>query len=146
MKDFHFDSRIVELEAAVSAGQTTIESEVVDCAALEAVTFLVAFGAITAGGTCPVQVHGDDESDGSFTQALDQNGDQIKYTTADTDDNKLVKLTVRKTSYRYLRVEIPRATQDSAVRGIWAILHPSAKPATQTSTNIIDGGLWLAAE
>jgi len=56
-------------------------------------------------------------------------------TVADSDDNKITIIEVVHPRERYLRTIVSRATANSTVDGILAVLsHPSKMPTTQDST------------
>ena len=123
--------KIVKVANATVAGQTAINSTPVDMRGYEGVLFMVAAGAITGGGAQSINAAQDVASNGSFTDLAG-----TKVTIADDDDNQVFWLDVYQPSKRYVRLEIARATQNSAFGEIYAILY-GAKQLPETN-NITD--------
>lgn len=125
---------IKKVKAASVAAQTAINSDPVDMAGFEGVLFVVAAGTITTGGAQSINAAQDDASNGSFTDLAG-----TKVTVADDDDGQIFWLDVYQPSKRYVRLEIARATQDSAFGEIYAILYggkqlPAVNNIDDTST------------
>ena len=111
-----------------AAGTTDINGDVVDMANFEEVTFEVAFGAIVSGAVTSVKAQQGQQSDGSDMADLAGTG----ITVADTDDDKLVRLTIVKPQERYVRCVVDRGTQNAVVGSAAAIKsRPRKMPVTQ---------------
>ena len=126
--------KIIKVSNATVAGQGAINSTAVDMTGFEGVLFFVAPGAITGSGVQSINAAQDDASNGSFT---DLTG--TKVSVADDDDNQIFWLDVYQPSKRYVRLEIARATQNSAWGEIYAIMYgakqlPLVNNITDTST------------
>lgn len=132
--------KTVLCKTAVAAGATDItDATAIDTAGYEGVRFIFAFGAITAGAATSVAAASLDTS--SPTAGTD---DLLgsKITVADTDDDKLVILDIRRPRLRYVRPFVKRATQNAVLNCIIAELYghsglyPIAKDATVTAQEL----------
>jgi len=104
---------------AEAAAQTTITpASGIDMAGYETCIFLVHFGTITAGAATSIEVHtsSDDGAVDTYTALL---GSGV--TVADTQDDSIVTVEIKKPLERYLKCIVNRATQDSVVGNIIAI-------------------------
>ena len=125
--------KITKVAAATAGGQVAINSTAVDMKGFEGCLFVVSAGAITAGAATSINAAQDVASNGSFTDLLGS-----KVTIPDDGDNKTYWLDIYQPSKRYVRLEVARATQDSAFGEIYAIqyggksLPESNVTATQT--------------
>src|SRR5690606_8543355 len=75
-------------------------------------------GGITTGGVQSAKLQ-QSSDDGDTDDYSDLEGSSI--TIADDDDNGLVTLDIKRPQKRYLKCVVSRATQDSAVDGIFAL-------------------------
>jgi hypothetical protein len=115
-----------------AAGTATDTSEAIDTRGYEAVLLRMGWGAITSGGaqSFKVQQSSDDGSSDSYADLAGTN-----QTVADTDDNKVFECEIFKPKERYLKVVTSRATQNSAIDFLEAILYnPIRRAVTQDST------------
>jgi hypothetical protein len=125
------EDKVILAKAAQAAGQTAINSDVIDTAGAESVEFLVVWGAITAGGVQSVKLQQGKLSDLSDSADLAGSSQAV----ADTDDNKITRAEIIRPQERYVRAVVSRETQDSVVSAIIAILRfPRVRPITQHST------------
>lgn len=125
------NDKVILAKAAVAAGQTTVDSDPIDTAGAESVEFLVVWGAITGGGVQSVKLQQGAASD--LSDAADLAG--TSQTVADSDDSKITRAEIIRPQERYVRARVLRATQDSVVSAIIAILrYPRVHPITQHST------------
>ena len=121
--------KVTRVSNAVAAGTATTNSTAVDMKGHDAVTFIVAIGAIVSTGT--VTVKGQTSSDNSTFNDL--TGTSQAYT--DADDNKLCILEITKPLERYLRCTIITATANGTIDSVIAIqTAASEEPVTQGST------------
>ena len=115
---------------AVAAGTTAITpSSGVNMAGYSACRFIVSWGAITASGVQSVEVHqsSDDGSSDAYTALAG-----TKVTVADDDDNKLTIIDIQHPGECYLKCIVNRATQNSAIDGIIAMLSMAkTQPASE---------------
>lgn len=131
MRNLLDEVRIQRVSAPVVAGQTDVDSDVVDTQGVAGVAFLVHFGAITSGAATAVKLQQSAASDGSGMADLEGS----KVTVADTDDSKIVPLCVCKPQKRYVRCVVTRATQDSVLNSIVALFHgATTEPVVNGST------------
>jgi len=112
------DVKISRVKAASAAGVTAVNSDGVDMQGFEEVTFLLAAQGITSGGVQSISLSQSDD-DGSTDAYSALLGTGI--TIADDDDNQTFALSVKNPQKRWVRLEIARATQNSAFSEIFAL-------------------------
>ncbi len=112
------DLKITKVKAPSAAGQTEVNSDIVDLQDYEGVVFVTSAGAITTGGAQSIKVEHGDAS--NLSDKEDVSG--LAITIADDDDSQSFELDYRKAK-RYARATILRATQDSAFGEIYAICY-----------------------
>jgi hypothetical protein len=117
VKNLSSSTKLQRVSNAVAAGTTAINSSVVDTARFEGVLFLVMMAAIVAGAVTSIKLQHGDAAD--LSDAADLEGTSVA--VADSDDNKIVYLDVKRPLKRYVRVVVSRATQNAAIDGIVAI-------------------------
>ena len=133
---------ISKVKDASGAGQTGVNSDAVDMQGYEGVLFLVNAGAITSGGVQSINVAQSDDSGGSPDDYSDLLGSKV--TIADDDDNQLFFVEVKNPQKRYVRLEIARATQDSAFGPIYAFLYGAKiRPVNNNVANTITGEVHI---
>jgi hypothetical protein len=131
---------LTRVSNAVAAGTSDVESSAVDMQGFDAVTFIVAFGTITAGSATSVKAQQGALS--NMTDAADLKGTGI--TVAD-DDNQLVLLEIDHPQERYVRCVVDRGTQNAVVDSIIAIqTKAKAEPVTHDSSTVVDSELHHA--
>jgi len=131
MMPFLETNKVVRVSNAVSAGTSDSNSSSVDCSGFNSVTFLDLLGAIVSGGAQSIKVQGSTD-DSTFVDLED-----TAYAIADTDDNKIACVEILKPAYRYLRLVTKRATQNTTIDGVVAILSNAFKvPITADSTTL----------
>jgi len=115
---------------AVAAGVTTVNSDVVDTQGFDGCLFTVHFGAILATAVTSIKAQQGTLADGS--DMADLAGTSVP--VADTDDNALKFLEIKKPRERYLRCVVLRATANSTIDSIDAELYgPGLKPTTHAA-------------
>lgn len=120
-------TRVMNAQAA-SFGDT-LESSVLDMANCQGVVFVAAFGTLSAGAVTKIVAQQGDESDGSDMDDLEGSSVSI---TAETHDNKVLVLEIKKPAKRYVQVNVIRATANAVVDGVIAIQYGQSKvPITQ---------------
>ena len=118
---------------ATAAGTTAINGSIIDMKGFDSVTFIVSFGAITAGAVTSIKAQQGAQS--NLSDAADLKGTSIS--VADTDDNKIVALEIEP-SERYCRVVISRATQNAVVdSGVAIQTKAHSEPVTHDTTTVI---------
>lgn len=121
-------SKRTRVNNAAAAAATNITTGTwLDMEGFDSVQWLAMFGTITSGAATSIQAYASNDSGGSGSVALV--GTQV--TVLDTDDNNCVTLEVtRVPGYRYLQLQINRATQNAVVDGVVAIQYASHKQPT----------------
>ncbi len=128
------DLRVIKVKAASDAGTTEVNSDVVDLQDYQGVLFVVTAGAITSGGAQSAKVEHGDNSE--LSDAADVTG--LSITIADDDDNQSFVFDYRKTTKRYCRLTLLRATQNSAFGEVYAICYGGhVKAINNTVTNAV---------
>jgi hypothetical protein len=114
-----------------AAGTTAATSESVDTAGYDGVEFQVGFGAIVSGAATSIKVQ---QSAAANTGQADLAG--TAQTIADTDDFKVARVCIYRPTKRFLNVVISKATQNSTVDFVHAILYGKVGkiPVTQDTT------------
>jgi hypothetical protein len=128
-------SSLTRFESAVTptagvAGTSAINSTVIDTSNAEGVLFLVRMGTITAGAVTSIKVQQGDAS--NLSDAADLAG--TNQTIADTQDDQIFVVDVKKPIKRYIRLVVSRATQNAVVASAEALVYglrslPFSQPA-----------------
>jgi hypothetical protein len=140
MRNLSSDIKIDKFADASAAGVTAVNSAGVDMQGYESVLFLVNAGAITAGGVQSINAVQSDTVGGSYA---DLAGTKVEI--ADDDDNQAFWVEMARPSKRFVRLEIARATQNSAFGPIWAFrFRPGEKPQNNNVADIITGELHIS--
>ena len=117
----------------VAAGQTAVNSDIVDMAGFEGVRFIAGFGAITSGGVQSLKVQ--QNTANSASGMADLEGSSI--TVNDDDDNQIAISDIFRPTERYLRVAFTRGTQNSAIDFLIAELYGPRKAPISEDTSIV---------
>ena len=130
LEQFLKANKVIRHHGFEGAGMTAITPTAgVDCANFQECTFIVGFEAIVATGVQSIKVQ---QSDDDSTYA-DLAGSSISI--ADDGDNKLYIVSIKEPRKRYLKCIVSRATANSTVNGIFAILSGARKkPVTEDAT------------
>lgn len=125
------EDKVIRVSNAVAAGTSTVDSDPVDATGAESVEFLVCWGAIVSGGVQSVKAQQGQVANMSDAADLANTAQAV----ADTDDNKVTRMEVIRPQEKYLRARVLRATQNSAIDAIIAILRfPKVRPIVQDAT------------
>jgi hypothetical protein len=126
--------KLTKVKDASSAGQTAVNSDSVDMANWDGVIFFTNAGAITSTGVQSINL-AQSSDDSSFSDLAG-----TKVDIADDDDNQVFFLDVFRPVDRYVRLEIARATADSAFGPIYAIRYgPRVLPVNNNVTDVSTG-------
>jgi hypothetical protein len=108
------------LSNAVAAGTSTVNSASVDLedTGARSVLFGILFGTLTSTNVNTITIQGSTD-DVTF---VDYENDDVAFTVPDDQDNKLVLCEIIKPKYRYVRVEVARATANAVIDGIFAAI------------------------
>jgi hypothetical protein len=143
MQNISKQTKLVRHSNAVAAGVTTITpSAGIDTKGFAGCLFIVHWGAIVATGVQSIECHSstDDGAADAYTALLGS-----KVTVADTDDNKITYLDIYHPRERYLKCIVNRATANSTVDAITALLYdPVVMPTTHDATTVSGGELHVA--
>ena len=125
------NSKVVAVEGYNAAGTTDITpSAGVDTAGYGGCMFIFHFGAITASAvtSCKVQQSSDAGVADSYADLEDSGVD-----VADTDDDKVVVIDIKRPRERYLLPIVDRGTANAVLNGIVAVLYGgSGRPDAQS--------------
>ncbi len=126
-------TKYTRVSNAVAAGTTDVESSSVDMKGFNAVSFLVALGAITTGAVTSAKLQGSSD-DSNFS---DLEGTAV--TIADDDDNQVFVLDLDRPRYRYIKCVLDRGTQNAVLDGIVAMQYDAQiEPVTQPATTTVE--------
>ncbi len=135
MSQFLSDNEIKHLTSdgtnyPLSAGTSDVNSESVDMANYDEVTFLVTLGTISSSGSVDVKVQ---ESSNNSDWADLAGSAQAQ--AGDTKSNKMIAVSVRKPLKRYLRLAITRGDGgNSVIQSVHAVLRgPRKSPVSQST-------------
>lgn len=135
---FHNLTKIAEFRRAgnaVAAGSTDSNGTGIDMRGYDGITFIVAFGTITATAVTGIKVQQSDDN-GSSDDYTDLTGSA--QSVADTDSNKIVVTEVFRPTKRYVRVVVTRATANAVIDGIFAILtRPQVGPPLAAHSTLV---------
>lgn len=121
-------SKIVTLitPTAGAAGTSVINSSVIDFANYEGALIIVPVGAVVANAVTSFKFQG------GATSSPTTDIEGTSQTIADTDDDTVKYLDIRRPAHRYGRIVVSRATQNATIGGAVAILYGGRdRPVTQ---------------
>lgn len=107
---------------AVAAGTTSQTSSAVDCKDCDGVSFVAAFGVISANAVTSVKVQQSDD-DGASDAYSDLEGTLSSVLTPTTDNNKCLVVEIVRPRKRYLKLVVNRSTGNAVIDGVVAIKH-----------------------
>ncbi len=130
MQNLGSDIKWGRAKNAVAGGTSNGVSDAIDTAGYGGCLIIIAWGAISGSGVQSTKLS--QNSDGSGTYA-DLEGSAVP--VADDDDNQIVVYDVREPLERYLFAHYLRATQNSAIDGIfYALYNGRTAPAVNGAT------------
>jgi hypothetical protein len=117
------------VSGASAAGTAQVVGSTIDTQGFDSLTVFANIGAVTATGTATLKLMGGDAADGSDKAAIA--GASVVAT--DADGNKKIAIEVHRPSQRYITAVIDRATANSVIVSVEAILFgASQEPVTQS--------------
>ena len=132
--------KLTKVKVASAAAQTAINSDSVDMAGWEGVLFFTTVLAITSAAVTSINAAQAITSGGSYADLLG-----TKVAIADDDDNQTFFLDIYRPREQFVRLEVARATQDSAFGEIYALQYGAKKrPYTQNVTDKVTGELHVS--
>lgn len=136
----NFEMAVVE--AAASAAQTALTSDIIDCSDCDGVIFLALTGDVT--DTCVLGLnveHGDAAGGGDMADTTAT----ATFTAGASDaDSKLIAVEVYKPLKRYVRAVLTRTTANAVVGGIIAIKYGARKPPVTQDATVIASDLSIS--
>jgi hypothetical protein len=130
---FSDDIKIVQAVtiAAGAAGTSAINGTSIDMSGYEGVCFVVQFGAITAGAVTSIKLQQDTVT--GFGSAADIEG--TAQTIADTDDDKVFYIDIKRPREDFVRLVVSRATQNATCSAMAYLYRGRTFPVTH-GTNV----------
>src|ERR1043166_808539 len=122
------DTKIVQAITitAGAAGTSAINGTAIDTSGFDGCLFVVQFGAIVAGAATSIKVQEDTTS--AFGAAADLAGSN--QTIADTDDDKVFYVDIRRQPKQWLRIVVSRATQNATCSAMAYLYRTRSRPVT----------------
>ena len=117
--------------AAGAAAATNINGSILDMEGFEGVMVKVQTGPIVAGAVTSIKMQQDSASGMGAAQDLLGTGQTI----ADTDDNKMFYIDLKKPTKQFVRLVVLRATQDATVAATYEQYGAKKRPVTH-GTNV----------
>ena len=117
--------------AAGAAASTSLNGSILDMSGFENVLMILQTGPIVSGAVTTLKAQEDTAS--AMGGAQDLAG--TEQTIADDDDNKTFYLDLKKPRERYVRLVVPRATQDATVSAVYIQYNGKKAPVTH-GTNV----------
>ena len=122
------------VQAAASAGTSTLTTSVVDMAGYDAATFLCMTGDVTATSVLTLTVKGNTANSTSSPTPVTVKATDALTAGANDTDSKIIAVNVNRPAYRYLFAELTRATANAVVNNIVCIRYKARTlPVTQSS-------------
>lgn len=112
-----------------AAGTSAINGATLDMANFDGVLMEVMFGPIVAGAVTTIKAQQGDLADGSDMSDLLGSSQTI----ADDDDNKTFYIDLKKPEKRYVRLVVPRATQNATLAALYNQYGARKMPTTHGS-------------
>jgi len=134
--------KIVKVLDSQADGQATNNTDIVDTQGFEGVCFITKLGAVTNAGAITMTIQQDTDSAGGTMAAL--SGAQAAIASTSSDAEQSLVVDVFRPRERYARASIVRATQNSEIDAVYAILYgATALPVTQPAT--IDASAFVVS-
>ena len=131
------DVKMTVVEAAATAGTSTLTTDVLDMTGYEGVMFVVLTGDVTDTSVLTLTVKANSANSTSSPTPITQKASDAFTANATTADSKVIFVDVYKPGLRYVFAELTRATANAVIGGIIAIQYGSrSKPTTQDATVI----------
>lgn len=129
--------KVTVVEAAASAGTSTLTTDVLDMSGYEGVLFLAMLGDVTDTSVLTLTVKGNSANSTSSPTPVTQKASDAFTASATSADSKVIFVDVYKPTLRYMFAELTRATANAVVGGIIAIQYgATSKPTTQDASVI----------
>lgn len=124
---------ILTVADSAIAGQTVVNSSIVDVGDCEGVIFICKLGTVTDTAAITLKAQCDDVD--AADNMADISGASAAVASASSDSNKLILLDIIRPTERYVRAVVTRATANSAIESIIAIKYgPKVRPITEDAS------------
>ena len=128
------NTKVTRVLAAVAAGTTVQNGDVLDMQNFEGVMFVAALGTLTASQVTSLKAQQGAASD--LSDAADLEG-TLTGPMADDDDDQLLVLDIQHPAERYVRCVVNRATANAVIDGVIAIQYgPRKMPTVQDTATV----------
>ena len=130
-------TKLDRVNAAVSAGQTTVNSDVVDMLGFDSCLFAVLLGDVTDTSVVKLTIQHGDQSNGSD---MADTTISTSYTAGASDaDNNMLAAEINRPLKRYVRAKVERNTANAEVDGVLAQLaNPDEAPTSHADDLLSD--------
>jgi len=123
------NQKLIRHSGPVAAGTSAIEPTGIDTTGFSRVAFICPVGTIVATGTVTATI----QTSSDNSTFADVSGATVALT--DSDDDSLIALELNSPDERYVRLRIVRATANSDIDGVVALLgDPGTAPVTHDSS------------
>ncbi len=139
--------KMTVVEAAATAGTSTLTTDVLDMTGYEGVMFIALTGDVTDTSVLTLTVKANSANSTSSPTPVTQKASDAFTASATSADSKVIAVDVYKPTLRYVFAELTRATANAVIGGIIAIQYePNYKPTSQDATVIASAfGLGVAS-
>lgn len=130
------------VSTGAAAGETEVDSSILDMAGFDSVLFLVLLGTQTGGAviTATAQQNGANQTAGmsAILDALSGNNAAVTFTdVAGNSDNGVLALDLFRPLDRYVRLAVTRSVQNSQILAIVALQYNAKKKPTVQDASIL---------
>lgn len=135
--------KVTVVEAAATAAQTELVTDVLDMSGYEGVLFIALLGDVTTASVLQLTVKGNSANSVSSPTPVTQKASDAFTADGSTADSKVIMVDVYKPTLRYMFASLTRTTANAVVGGIIAIQYePRCKP-TSHDASVIASALGL---
>lgn len=129
--------KITVVEAAASAAQTALTTDVLDMTGYEGVMFIALTGDVSDTSVLTLTVKANSANSTSSPTPITQKASDAFTAGATSADSKVIAVDVYKPTLRYVFAELTRTTANAVIGGIIAIQYgPNYMPTTQDASVI----------
>ncbi|MDE2426789.1 MAG: hypothetical protein KGO96_12880 [Elusimicrobia bacterium] len=127
------------VETDVAAGQTEVDSSIVDMAGYDGVLFVAALGDVTDASVLTLKAQ--DNSVNSTTGMADITGATTGAITASTNSDQLLIVDVYRPQKEFVRAVLTRTAQNAVINSIVAIQYRSSRGPVTQDTSVLSSVL-----
>jgi len=141
--NFLSNCKLTVVEAAATAAQTELVTDVLDMQGYEGVVFIALTGDVTATSVLTLTVKGNSANSVSTPTPIAQKASDA-FTAGATDaDSKVIMVDVYKPTLRYMFASLTRTTANAVVGGIIAIQYGAHNKPTSHDASVIASAFGL---